>query len=134
MKRILLSTMLALSVSACTVTPKPLTTGSVSNFASDKLARVTSNQEAVTKSITLYEAMARALSYNLDLRLELLKKTLSKQQLKLSRYEQLPDFVSNISYDSRDEFSGASSRSLTTGLESLQSSTSSERVYLEGET
>ena len=90
-------------------------------------SRLTIDQQPVTQAISLYEAMARALAYNLDLRLELLKKTLASKQLNLSRYEQLPDLVANLSYDSRDKFSGASSRSLATGVQSLVSSTSSDR-------
>ena len=39
----------------------------------------------------------------------------------------LPTFVSNLAYTSRSNFSGANSRSLLTGLESLASSTSSNR-------
>ncbi|MGH9895393.1 MAG: TolC family protein, partial [bacterium] len=39
----------------------------------------------------------------------------------------LPQFVSNLSYNARDKFSGASSRSLITGRQSLESSTSSDR-------
>ena len=51
--------MVALSVSACTVTPDPLTTGSIARFASTKLANVTADQQPVDGAITLYEAMAR---------------------------------------------------------------------------
>ncbi|MCG8325720.1 MAG: TolC family protein [Thiotrichales bacterium] len=81
----------------------------------------------MTGPISLYEAMARALKFNLDLRLEITEKLLAQKELDLSRYEQLPDFVANASYNSRSNFSGANSQSLLTGVESLVASTSSER-------
>ena len=120
MKRILLSTMLALSVSACTVTPKPLTTGSVSNFASDKLARVTSNQEAVTKSITLYEAMARALKYNLDFHVELYNEALASKQLDAARLDTLPKLVASAGYIGRNNDGGNAGSTLFPDREKFQ--------------
>ncbi|MEE9313236.1 MAG: TolC family protein [Rhizobiaceae bacterium] len=107
MKRILLSTMLALSVSACTVTPKPLTTGSLSNFASDKLSRVTANQEPVTNSITLYEAMARALKYNLDFHVELYNEALANKQVDVARLDTLPKLVASAAYTGRSNNAGS---------------------------
>jgi outer membrane protein TolC len=91
------------------------------------LSKLYANQEPVTGPISLHEAMARAMAYNLDFRLELLKKSLASNQLDLSRYDQLPSLVTNINNDNRDNYSGASSRSLTTGLQSLESSTSSDK-------
>jgi len=109
------------------VIPVPFTQDEISTRAEEDKSQLTVDQEPVTKAISLYEAMARALGYNLDLRLELFKKTLATRQLDLTRYEQLPDLVASVGYDSRDNFSGASSTSLTTGQQSLESSTSSDK-------
>lgn len=126
LKRILLG-VISFSLVGCSVIPIPFTQEEISTRAEEDKAQLTVDQEPVTQAISLYEAMARALGYNLDLRLELFKKTLASRQLDLTRYEQLPDLVANIGYDSRDNFTGASSTSLTTGLQSLESSTSSDR-------
>ncbi len=126
LKRILLG-IISFTLVGCSVIPIPFTQEEISTRAEEDKAQLTVDQEPVTQAISLYEAMARALGYNLDLRLELFKKTLASRQLDLTRYEQLPDLVANIGYDSRDNFSGASSTSLTTGLQSLESSTSSDR-------
>ena len=71
--------------------------------------------------------MARALQHNLDLHLEASEKLLAQRELELTRYDQLPELVGRLDYAGRSNFSGASSRSLITGVESLESSTSSDR-------
>ncbi|MEL6743950.1 MAG: TolC family protein [Pseudomonadota bacterium] len=106
MKRILVSSFLALSLSACTITPKPLTTGAVKSFASDTLGRVTLGQEPVTNAITLYEAMARALKYNLDFKVEMYNEALASKQLASARLEALPNLVANAGYVGRNNNSG----------------------------
>jgi len=126
LKYIFLGTILFIMV-GCSVIPIPFTQEEISTRAEEDKSRLTVDQEPVTQAISLYEAMARALGYNLDLRLELFKKTLASRQLDLTRYEQLPDLVASVGYDSRDNFSGASSTSLTTGQQSLESSTSADK-------
>ena len=106
MTRIVLSTLLALSVSACTIQPKPLTTGAITEFASDKLSRVTAGQEPITNSITLYEAMARALKYNLDFHVELYNEVLANKELDVARLDMLPKLVANAGYYDRSNDSG----------------------------
>ncbi|MEP0940358.1 MAG: TolC family protein [Rhizobiaceae bacterium] len=107
MKRILLSAMMALSLSACTVVPKPLTTGSLASFASNKLERVTADQEPVGDSITLYQAMARALLYNLDFHVELYNEALASKQLDTARLDTLPELVASTGYVGRNNNAGS---------------------------
>lgn len=125
--------LLASVVSACSVTPVALTETELSEQAADDKKSLDANQEAVDGPIDLYEAFARALSHNLDLRLELAERILAQRELDLARYDELPDFVGNFGFTGRDNFSGASSRSLLTGEQSLQSSTSSERDVFSGD-
>jgi len=105
-KRILLTTALALTVSACTITPKPLTTGAISSFATDKLSRVTAGQEPVSNAITLHEAMARALKYNLDFHVELYNEALATKQLANARLDTLPNLVASAGYSGRSNTAG----------------------------
>lgn len=107
--------------------PVPLTDAEIKQQAQLDNEKVTQGQDEVTKPISLYEAIARALKYNLDFHLELQEKILAQRELKLSRYEMLPSFVSNLNNDGRSNFSGSSSQSLITGQESLSVSTSSDR-------
>jgi len=105
-KRIFLTSMLALSVSACSINPKPLTTGSVSEFASNKLARVTADQDPISQSISLHEAMARALKFNLDFHVEIFNQALASRQLATARLDTLPKLAASALYSGRDNVSG----------------------------
>ena len=118
---------LSLLMSGCSILPVSLTQEELKAQAEEDRLKVTQNQEAVSGPITLYEAIARALKYNLDFHVELAGKILAETNLDLSKYELLPQLVAKTGYNSRDKFSGSSSRSLLTGNQSLQSSTSSDR-------
>ncbi|MDD9910256.1 MAG: TolC family protein [Ahrensia sp.] len=96
----------ALTVSACAIKPDPLTTSSLKSFASDKLARVTADQEPITTSVTLYEAMARALKYNLDFKLELYNEALASRQLDSARLDTLPKLAASVGHYARNNDSG----------------------------
>lgn len=121
----------ALLASGCTVTPEPLTRTDLQDKSASRLAHFAAGQEEITQPITLYEAMARALKYNLDYKVELMEVALRSRELELARFEQLPQLVANANYQGRDNYSGASSSRLigkrSVGDQSLVSSTSSER-------
>ena len=114
-------------MSGCSLVPLSFTHEELKAQAENDRITVTQNQEAISGPITLYESIARALKYNLDFHLEFSEKVLSETQFDLSKYELLPQLVAKTGYNSRDKFSGSSSRSLLTGNQSLQSSTSSDR-------
>ncbi len=109
------------------VTPKMLTEQDISARVDHDLARLQNDQESIEAPIDLYEAMARALKYNLEAKVELMKTMLAHQKLDLSHYDLLPKLVANGGYDGRDNFSGARSRSLLSGQTSLEPSTSSDK-------
>lgn len=67
-----LGTVAGLVLPGCAVSPAPLTETELSARAADHLGRVTAVQEPVVGAIDLYEAMARALKYNLDHRVEVM--------------------------------------------------------------
>ncbi len=114
-------------MSGCSLLPVSLTQEELKEQAENDRITVTQNQEAVDGPISLYEAIARALKYNLDFHLEFSEKILAETSFDISKYELLPQLVAKTGYNSRDKFSGSSSRSLLTGNQSLQSSTSSDR-------
>jgi outer membrane protein TolC len=122
---------LAVSTSAvlagCSVTPKPLTPSDLQTTADKNFQTVDAQQEPVSAPIDLYEAMARALKYNLDYKVEMMDEALKTRELNLSRYDMLPQLVANAGYAGRSNFAGASSLSLLTRRQSLEPSTSSEK-------
>jgi outer membrane protein TolC len=111
----------------CAVIPVPLTPEDLEQRVQEDLTQLTQYQEPVSRPITLYEAMARAIRFNLEARVQGLKEMVAHRQLDLAHYDLLPKVVADAAYTGRSNFSGASSRSLTTGEESLESSTSADK-------
>ncbi len=116
-----------LLIAGCTVIPVPLTQEDIEQRVQADLKNLTQFQEPVARPITLYEAMARALKFNLEARVQGLKEMVAHRQLDLAHYDLLPKVVADAAYAGRSNFSGASSRSLTTGNQSLESSTSADK-------
>lgn len=118
---------LVLLMSGCAIQPKVVTEQENKLRITQDLLQLQKNQDPVQGAISLEEATARALKHNLDLQIELRRKSLVQKQLNLTSYDMLPKLVIDLNYNARDNFSGANSRSLITGLNSLESSTSSDR-------
>lgn len=79
------------------------------------------------KPVTLHEAAARALKYNLDYRLKIMEDALYLNAFQLTQYDMLPGIMATAGYSGRDNDSGGVSVSLARGTESLEPSTSQER-------
>ncbi|MGR4870692.1 TolC family protein [Variovorax sp. LARHSF232] len=125
--------LLTLVLTGCAVQPTSFTAQENDARALDLTARVAAGQEPVSRPIDLYEAMARALKYNLDGRVELMNLALSQRELDLKSYDMLPKVVTSLDYAGRDNYSGGISRSLLTGRTSLEPSTSSDKNVLSGD-
>lgn len=125
----------ALLITACATSTVPLTTNELERLRAERVAALQQNQEPIAGPISLYEAMARALKYNLDYRLEQMTTALAVREHELSRWDMLPKLVAEAGYTSRDNFSGSRSSALLSATEvgdqSLVPSTSSERDVLD---
>ncbi|WP_432199572.1 TolC family protein [Erythrobacter sp. W53] len=117
----------AIFVSACATVPEPFTATELDEAAQRNFTQVDVDQEPITAPVDLYEAMARALKYNLDYKVELMEIALRDRELNLQRYDMLPQLVASAGYAGRNNFAGASSLSLLTRRQSLEPSTSQER-------
>ncbi len=122
-----------ISLAACTVTTKPLTHEDNAAVAALLLQGVREGQAPVTGPIDVYEAMARALKYNLDHRVKMMEFDLARRDYDLSKWDMLPQLVANGGYYGRNNDAGASSLSLLSGRQSLEPSTSTEKKYLSGD-
>ena len=125
--------MVVLLISGCTVTPELLTEAEIQSRVNQDLHNLIQEQEPINGAIDLYEAMARALKYNLDVKVEVMKNMLAHQQLDLSHYDLLPRVAANAGYDGRSNFSGGISQSLLTGQTSLEPSTGTEKNVFDAE-
>jgi len=125
--RLLLLACLSLPLAGCVVSPERLSKEQLNAAVADHHTQVTANQEPVGGSIDLYEAMARALKYNLDRRVETAEQALRLGELDLAHFSLLPNAVANSGFAARDNFSASSSFNLTSGTQNFAASTSQER-------
>ncbi len=121
--------MLGATLTGCAVSPIPYTSEESIKKVQADLKLLYYGQEEITGPISLHEAMARAIKYNLDYRLSLMEKMVSNRQLDVSRYDLLPGVTAEAGYNWRSNYSGATSQSLITGTQSLESSTSQDLVH-----
>ena len=101
--------------SACSITPEPFTLEQMSQIKTTRLSSISIDQEPVTRTISLHEAMARAIKYNLDYKVELFEEALRKSEAKLSELNMLPRLVASAGLNSRDNYTGSRSSPLLTG-------------------
>ena len=120
-------------LAACsTVTPKLLVQSDLK--AATQADRVASrkNVEPITVPLTLDEAMARALKYNLDRRARLMEEALAMRQLDVSNLDMLPKLVAQAGYNIRDSERATFTSPYTPvyGPKSLGSSFSQEKSHV----
>jgi outer membrane protein TolC len=128
-KLVLTSAIAAIMVggSGCAVTPEKMSHEDRVNRAASDMEAMFKDQEAITGSISLSEAMARAVKYNLDYRVKLLEEAMSEAEHNVARMDMLPQMAVNAGYVDRSNVNASSSQSVITGAQSLESSTSEER-------
>lgn len=125
--RSLAASVVALAVTACTVTPTPLTETEIRTRVATDQTALFAGQDPVVQEITFHEAVARALKYNLDYRLKLMESALAQGLFDVSRYDMLPKLVASAGYTARGNDSGGTSVSILNGQQTLSPSTSQER-------
>ncbi len=123
----------AAMLGGCAIQPVATTLAERQAELPDQRQAMFQNQEALAGPVTLEEAMARALKYNLDGRLKLMEEAMAQRQLDLSRWDMLPRLTADAGYAWRSNELASSSRDVVTGQQSLVPSTSSERSHYNGD-
>ena len=118
---------LALTVSGCAVTSEPIDRSVSEQRARTDLQNMYKDQEPLSGPLTLHQAMARAVKYNLEGRLKIMEEALAKRQLDLASFDMLPRMALDAGYVGRNNVSASSSQSVETGTQSLEPSTSQDR-------
>ena len=117
-------------LAGCSVKPQLIGSDEMNGFVTTNAEQLVANQEPVSGAIGLYEAMARALKYNLDHRVEMMNVALAARVADVKSAAMLPQVVAASGYNGRDPSAGGYSRSLTTGVKSADATTSLERNTL----
>ncbi|MBV8656311.1 MAG: TolC family protein, partial [Burkholderiales bacterium] len=111
----------------CAVAPQPLSPDEQRAQASANRQALTAQQEPIQGPVTLDEAMARAVKYNLDHRVKLLQEALSERDLDLSNFDLLPKLTLQAGYTARNNVNASSSENVANGTQSLVPSTSEDK-------
>jgi len=104
-----------------------------SKRAQEELNQYLDSAEKVDRPITLYEAMARALKYNLDDLVERRETEYLVLRQRLANTGIWPTLTAALGFSSRNNEAGSSSKSLLSGSESLEPSTSTDKSYTNGD-
>ncbi|MCG4454791.1 TolC family protein [Pseudomonas sp. MMS21-TM103] len=119
--------LLALAISGCAVTSQPIDRSISEQRAKNDLLNMFKDQEPLAGTLTLHEAMARAVKYNLEARLKVMEEALAEHQIDLASFDMLPRMAASAGYVGRSNVSASSSQSVNTGTQSLEPSTSQDR-------
>jgi outer membrane protein TolC len=130
---LIISLLLATGLSGCTIVPQPLDVDAQALKLKAAIDTTIADEEPLDGPISLYEAMARALKYNLDQKIELMDEAFHQKQLDLNSVGMLPTIAASFAQTARNNDAGSSSRSLLSGRQSLEPSTSTERDGTSGD-
>ncbi|MEQ8603907.1 MAG: TolC family protein [Marivibrio sp.] len=117
--------LLAAGLAACApVAPEPFTPTDHADRVERDLKTLFLDQTEISGPLTLEEAIARALKYNLDRRLKLMEEAVSVRQLDVANMNLLPDVVANAGYSTRSNsdttFNEARTSTSTTSDQTLR--------------
>jgi outer membrane protein TolC len=131
-KAIFLS-MLALSLSACsTIAPRPFSEQELASQGGLDKAAAQADVEPVAGALTLEQALARALKFNLDRRAKMMEEALALGQLDVARYDMLPKLMAQAGYTSRNNDKISESRNADNGALSQSHFISQDRNHATG--
>lgn len=124
---------LLFALAGCAVKPQPFSSQDLVDRAQQDLARLYQDQEPLGEQLDLYEAMARAVKYNLDHQVKRMEEALSRGHLIQAQNDLLPQLVASAGYSGRSNDNGSVSKSLLTNSQSLEASTSQEKTLFSSE-
>ncbi|NIF86051.1 TolC family protein [Comamonas sp. Tr-654] len=123
-----LSLIAVAALAGCAVSPPgPLSNTDLLEQASSDRRAMFAAQEPISAAVTLDEAIARAVKYNLQQRLALMERALEDDLVDVQKQGMLPKLTARAGLRTRSNDYGSSSQSLATGTQSLVPSTSQER-------
>nr|WP_081642345.1 TolC family protein [Dickeya chrysanthemi] len=120
-------------LAGCAVAPEPMTAQEQVAQAMSDRSRMFADQEPVRGTVTLEEAIARALKYNLSQRVALMEQAMEDDLRDVARLDMLPKLAARAGLQTRDNVAASSSQSITTGRQSLEASTSQDHTSRNGD-
>lgn len=119
-----------LSLTACSsIEPRPFTEQTLAEQGRVDLLAAHADVEPIVGALSLDQALARALKYNLDRRARMMEQALAFQQLDVARYDMLPKLLAQAGYSSRNNDKISQSRNDEDGSLSESRFISQERDH-----
>jgi outer membrane protein TolC len=110
----------AFSLAGCaSVNLKPLSADEISAMAAQNRQQAQKGVEPLQGQLSLEEAIARAIKYNLDRRTRLMEEALAQGQLDVGKYDMLPKLMADAGYRNRNKDLITRSTDSVTGEPSL---------------
>lgn len=96
-------------ISGCAVQPTVLSPDELRESVRTDVERLTQQRDEIATSISLDEAVARAVRNNRDRKLKVLESALSQQQIDLARLDLLPSLTAAAGYSARNNYAASAS-------------------------
>jgi outer membrane protein TolC len=110
----------------CTITPDPLTESDLQVKGGARLERIAGARTPVNGTLTLKAAIARAVQYNLDHRVEMYETALRTAEVNAATAQMLPSLVAGGASSNRNRPLASSSYNLVTNTQNFGYSTSQD--------
>ena len=132
-KPVALAALVAVLSGCASVAPVPLNSSSMKAVNLSDLQAIRKDVEPLNAPLTLEEALARALKYNLERRAKLMEESLALGQLDVAKFDMLPKLMAQAGYSWRDNDRISNSRDPATGNPVSNRFISSDRTHLTNE-
>jgi outer membrane protein, multidrug efflux system len=117
---------LAAATGGCAFKPQPLSDAERVAEATQDMSDAFANQEPLHHPLTLEEAFARAIAYNLDERVKLMERQVAERDFEISKFDMLPKVVGTAGASTRDNVLASTSVSVVNQSVTVPPSTSTE--------
>jgi outer membrane protein TolC len=117
----------ALWLSGCAVRPTPFTDAERVDAVKTDRTQMFAQTQPLAGPVTLEEAMARSIRFNLDHRLKMMEAALGQKQLDVANFNMLPQLTAAAGYTNRNHPLASSSEGLFTNTEVVPPSFSTDQ-------
>jgi outer membrane protein TolC len=125
--RLLASVSMAALLAACAVTPEPFSAEELRAQAAADREAMFKGGEALSGPLSVSDAIARALKYNLDKRSKMMEEALALGQTEVDAWDMLPKLTANAGYTYRSEPNATVSHDVQTGQRGSNYSVSADQ-------
>lgn len=101
---ILIAALFISSLAGCSFMPKQLSIEEQKNLLAADRIQAQKDVEPIGKELTLHEAVARGLKYNIDYRSKMMEQAIALGTYEVSKYDMLPKVLANAGYNYRNNF------------------------------